>query len=273
MLSIIWDFDPTIFSIGGLEIRYYSVMWILGFVQGMIVLQYILKREGEPEKYNDSLFWYITISTIVGARLGHCLIYEPATYLADPISILNLREGGFASHGGTIGIAIGLYLFCRKYHKGYIWMLDRAALLAPLAACFIRIGNFFNSEIYGIETTSPFGVIFVREGETVAKHPTQLYEAAVYFVLFFVLMYLYRYKDVAKKFPGMLIGIMFTCIFLGRFFIENIKQVQVEFEKNMTYNMGQWLSVPFVIIGILLIIYSLKKKKIVIGNDKPKYKK
>lgn len=258
--TIIWDVDPALLRIGDFEIRYYSLMWALAFIQGMIILAYILKRENEPKKYNDSLFWYITISTIVGARLGHCLFYEPMTYLANPISILNFREGGLASHGATIGIMIGLYLFSRRNHKPYVWTLDRAALLAPIGAFFVRMGNFINSEIYGVETDAPWGVVFVRAGETTAKHPTQLYEGFAYLLLFFVLMYLYLKKDAAKRYPGLLIGVMFTWIFLSRFIIEFIKQNQESFEQGMALNMGQLLSIPFIIGGLGVIAYSLKHK-------------
>lgn len=260
-LSITWDFNPVIFSIGGFDILYYSLMWVLAFGQGMIVLKYILKREGEPEKYNEALFYYITIGTVVGARLGHCLFYDPVYFLSNPLEFFNFRGGGLASHGGTLGIMVGLYLFCRKYNKTYIWMLDRASLLAPIAAFLIRMGNLFNSEIYGFETSKPWGFIFIRKGETVAKHPTQIYEALVYIVTFFVLFYLYSKKDVAKRYPGMLIGIMFVMIFAGRLIIENYKEIQVDFEQGMALNMGQWLSIPFILAGISLIIYSLKNKK------------
>lgn len=260
-LAITWDVDPVIFSIGGFEILYYSLFWALAFIQGMIVLAFILKRENEPKKYNDALFFYIVIGTIVGARLGHCLFYDPIFYLSNPIEILYIRDGGLASHGGTLGIMVGLFMFCHKYKKTYIWMLDRASLLAPIASFFIRIGNLINSEIYGVETTMPWGFIFVRKGETVAKHPTQIYEALLYLAIFFVLMFLYVKKDVAKKYPGMLIGLMFIMIYAGRIVIETLKETQVSFEENMLLNMGQWLSIPFVLLGIYLVVNSLKRNR------------
>lgn len=261
IFAITWDVDPVFFTIGGFEIRYYSLLWALAFIQGMIVLSYMLKREGEPKKYNDALFWYVILGTIIGARLGHCLFYDPAHYLSNPIEILYLRDGGLASHGGTIGIMIGLFLFSRKYKKTYIWILDRGAMLGPLAAAFIRFGNLFNSEIYGVETDKPWGFIFVRNGETIAKHPTQLYEAIAYLMIFFILLFLYKKLDAARKYPGMMIGVMFVWIFTFRFFIETIKNNQEAFEATMTLNMGQWLSIPFVLLGIYLIVNSLKKKR------------
>ena len=260
-MFITWDFDPTIITIFGFDVRYYSLMWALGLYQGLIVLNYIMKREHEPETYADTIFWYMAAATILGARLGHCLFYEPSYYLANPIQILNFRAGGLASHGATIGIMIGLFLFCRKYKKTYLWMLDRAALVVPIGAFLIRMGNLFNSEIYGEETTQPWGFIFVRAGEIVPKHPAQVYEALVYLALFFVLMFLYIKKDAATKYPGMLIGVFFTILFSGRFLIETIKEVQVDFEINMALNMGQWLSIPFILLGIWLIMNSLRINK------------
>ena len=259
-MFITWDFDPTAMTIFGFEFRYYSIMWALALYQGLIVLNYIMKREKEPKDYADTIFWYMALATILGARIGHCLFYEPSYYLANPIQILNFRAGGLASHGATIGIMIGLFLFCRKYKKTYIWMLDRAALTVPIGAFLIRMGNLFNSEIYGVETTMPWGFIFVRTNEVVPKHPAQIYEALLYLSLFFVLMYLYTKKDAAKKYPGMLIGTFFVILFSGRMIIETIKEVQVDFENDMVLNMGQWLSIPFIIFGIWLILNSVKSK-------------
>ncbi len=258
---ITWDFDPTLFSIGGFEIRYYSLMWAFAFIQGMMVINYVVKHEMLPEKYNDAIFWYFAISTILGARIGHCLFYEPDYYLANPLEILNFRQGGLASHGATIGIMIGLYLFCKKYKRTYLWILDRASLMVPIGAFFVRVGNLFNSEIYGVATDKPWGFIFTLRGETLPKHPTQIYEALVYLSLFFVLMYMYKVKNVANKFPGMLIGTFFVILFVGRFVIESIKEVQEAWEADMLLNMGQILSIPFILLGIGLIVYSLKHKQ------------
>ncbi len=261
MLQIVWDVDPTIFKIGSYELRYYSLMFALAFGQGMILLRWMLKREGEPEKYNDSLFWYITLSTIIGARLGHVLFYDPIYYLHNPVEILNFREGGLASHGATIGIMVALYMFCRKNNKPYLWMLDRAALLVPIAAFFVRLGNLFNSEIYGVVTDKPWGFVFVRAGETLPKHPTQLYEALAYLLLFFVMLWFYKCLDAARRWQGMMIGVFFVYLFTARIIIEQIKEIQVAFEQNMTFNMGQLLSVPFILLGIYLILRALRNEK------------
>lgn len=257
-LSIVWDFNPVLFSVGSFEVRYYGLTWALAFGVSMILFINIIKLEGYPEKMFDSIFWYAVLSTIIGARLGHCLFYNFDYYMANPIQILNLRQGGLASHGAAFGLLLGLWLFSRKNKMPYIWSLDRIMVAVAISGAIIRLGNLFNSEIYGVETSLPWGFVFVRAGETVAKHPTQIYEALCYLLLFFLLAWFYYKRDMARKHPGFMFGVGLIGAFLSRFFIEYIKNPQEDFEVNMSLLMGQWLSVPFIILGVVMIVMSLR---------------
>ena len=219
LLSVSWDVNPVMFSIGPLEIRYYGLTWALAIGLGAWFFTKFVKREGLPEKVADSIFWYGTLATIIGARLGHCLFYEPSYYLTHPIEILNLRQGGLASHGAAIGLLIGLWLFSRKNKLPYMWSLDRIMLVVGIGGAFVRIGNLMNSEIYGIETSLPWGFIFLHNGEVVPKHPTQIYEALCYIVTFLIEMWLYYRKDAGRRYPGLMFGVGLIGIFLTRFFI------------------------------------------------------
>ncbi len=262
ILAIKWSVSPEIFSIGPVQIRYYSVLFISGFIIGYQIFTVFFKREKLPVEILDPLLYTLLLSAIIGARLGHTLFYEPEYYLARPIEIFKVWEGGLASHGGAIAIFIGLWLYVKKYGAkykfDYLWILDRIGVPTALAGALIRLGNLFNSEIYGHKTDLPWGFIFVLRGEVIPKHPTQLYEALAYLTLFVVLMILYfRYLDKLKK--GTLFGLFLIGIFGSRFFIEFIKEVQVDFETTMSLNMGQWLSIPFVIAGVCFIIYGVVK--------------
>ncbi|HDP74447.1 MAG TPA: prolipoprotein diacylglyceryl transferase [Bacteroidales bacterium] len=254
--QIIWNIDPEIFSLGALSIRYYGVLWALSFLFGYMIFERIVKKESLPENYLDTLTIYMAIGTIAGARLGHCLFYEPSYYLANPLEILKIWQGGLASHGAAIGIIIALYLFSRRTKQPLIYILDRIVITVALAGVLIRLGNLMNSEIYGIETSLPWGFVFKQDGQTVPKHPTQIYEALLYLVGFIVLVWVYL-KSNAKPKPGLLFGLFLIFIFATRFLIEFIKQPQVGFEANMFLNMGQWLSIPFVIAGLYFIYKSL----------------
>ena len=252
-LTVMWNFDPVFFRIGSVEIRYYGVMWAVAFAISMWLFINFVKREGYPDKVFDSIFWFGTLSTIIGARLGHCLFYETDYYLSNPVQILNIRQGGLASHGAAIGLLVGLWLFSRRNRMPYLWSLDRIMVAVAISGVFVRLGNLFNSEIYGIETASPWGFVFLRAGETVPKHPTQIYEALCYLATFFVLLWLYYGRDLARRRPGFMFGLGVFLIFVSRFFIEYIKNPQEEFELNMSLLMGQWLSIPFILLGIYMI--------------------
>ncbi len=257
--AIVWNVDPEIFSIGPLSIRYYGLLFASGFVFGYIIMNYIFKKEHIPQKLLDTLTTYMVVGTVVGARLGHCLFYDPVYYLSNPIRILKIWEGGLASHGAAIGILIALWLFSRKAKKPYLWILDRIVIVVALAGFFIRTGNLMNSEIYGIQTSLPWGFIFERRGETVPKHPTQIYEGLSYLIIFVILFMIYRKKG-AKLAHGYLFGLFLVVLFSVRFLIEFIKEPQVGFEQNMMLNMGQLLSIPFILIGIYMLYRTRKKQ-------------
>ena len=261
ILTVNWDVDPVLFNIGSFQLRYYGILFIAGFYLGYYMFRNFFRREGKPLELLDSLLWCLFLCTIVGARLGHVLFYQPDYYLANPVEILKVWHGGLASHGGTIAIMIGMWWFVKKYGRkhnfGYIWLLDRLAVATAFAAMFIRLGNLMNSEIYGHETSLPWGFVFLQNGETVAKHPTQLYEALCYFATGVILYAIYKYA-LPKIKEGLLLGIFFIGIFLSRFFIEFVKENQVGFEEGMTLNMGQLLSIPFVLLGVFLIVRSFR---------------
>lgn len=264
-LAVVWDFNPVMFSIGGFEIRYYSLMWAAALLVGAWIFTYFCKREGKPQELADSAFVYIALGTMIGARVGHCLFYEPEYYLLKPWAIITeIRNGGLASHGATIGIILSIWLCSRKNKVSTMWMTDRLGIIAPISGALIRFGNLFNSEIIGNQTTLPWGFKFMRLYRGVpadavpACHPTQLYEALCYILTFLVLWWMYH-KTEAPRRRGMLFGVALIGIFLSRFCIEFVKVNQVAFEQGMTLNMGQWLSIPFILIGIGSVWYSLKR--------------
>ncbi|MDO9679741.1 MAG: prolipoprotein diacylglyceryl transferase [Bacteroidales bacterium] len=262
-MAINWAPSPEIFSIGPIHIRYYSVLFVSGFIIGYYIFVKFFKREGLPIEILDVLLYTLLGSAVIGARLGHCLFYEPEYYLARPLEIFKVWEGGLASHGGAIAILIAIWYYVKKYGRkydfDYMWLLDRIAVATPLAGALIRLGNLMNSEIYGNPTDLPWGFVFLLKGETIAKHPTQLYEALAYLVTFAVLMLLY-FKALPKLKRGTLFGLFFIGIFGARFFIEFVKEPQVAFEQGMTLNMGQWLSIPFVLMGVAIMVWGIYKK-------------
>jgi len=259
LASINWNVDPEIFRIGRFAIRYYGVLWALSFYIGYMIFNRFVKKEGLPEGFLDSLTIYMAFGTILGARFGHCLFYEPAYYLSHPLDILKIWQGGLASHGAAIGIIISLYFFSRSQKVSMLYVLDRIVITVALAGFFIRLGNLMNSEIYGVETSLPWGFIFERNQEIYPKHPTQLYEASIYLLIFFALYSIYHFSK-SKPRKGLLFGIFLTTVFAGRFIIEFVKEPQVDFEKTMSLNMGQLLSVPFVLAGIGFIYYSFMQR-------------
>jgi phosphatidylglycerol:prolipoprotein diacylglycerol transferase len=259
LASITWNIDPEIFRIGKFAIRYYGVLWALSFYLGYLIFDRFVKKEKLPDGFLDSLTIYMAIGTILGARIGHCLFYEPAYYLNHPIDILKIWQGGLASHGAAIGILIALYLFGKKHKVSMVYVLDRIVITVALAGFLIRLGNLMNSEIYGIETSLPWGFIFERNHEIFPKHPTQLYEAFIYLLIFVMLHIIYR-KYNSKPAQGLLFGLFLATVFSARFVIEFVKEPQVDFEKAMSLNMGQLLSIPFVLAGIGFIVYALNQK-------------
>jgi len=267
---ITWDVDPEIFSIGGLSIRWYGLMFAMAFLSGYLVFTRALKIKRLDAEMLDQLLIYVAVGTILGARLGHCLFYEPSYYLSNPVEILKIWEGGLASHGAAIGIVIALWLYIRKHKLSFLWLMDRIVIVVPLGGAFIRTGNLFNSEIYGRATDVPWAFLFVRDVvrdantgaviPNVPSHPTQIYEALSYLFIF-VVLFIYFRRNHDKIRDGLIFGIFLILLFTARFFIEFIKRDQVSFESGMLLNMGQWLSLPFILIGIGLIYYTKKHPK------------
>ena len=261
-LAIHWNIDPAILHIGGFELRWYSLLFVSGFILGWYIMKSFFVREKISTDLLDPMLYMLLICTIVGARLGHCLFYQPDYYLGSWKGFLEIFmpwKGGLASHGGTLALLLGIWWYARKYGPkndfDFVWVLDHLVIPVSFAACFIRLGNLFNSEIYGGPTTLPWGFVFERNGETVPCHPTQLYEAGTYLLLGCVLMWLY-WKKLDKVYRGTFVGIFLTVCFGARFLIEFIKNDQVEFEADMALNMGQLLSIPFVLLGIGFLVYA-----------------
>lgn len=272
-LAVIWDPDIELCRILGLPIRYYSLMWIVGLVAAYFIVKKLYKDRGIKEETYEPLFFYCFLGILIGARLGHCIFYEPEYYLTSgkhfiemllPIRFMPqggiklVGYSGLASHGGTIGIIIAMIMYCRKYKVKILECIDMVCVATPLTAACIRLGNLMNSEIVGKPTGTDWGFIFVQNGEDFARHPAQLYEAIAYLIIFAVIVLIYRkHKD--KIGSGFYFGFCIATIFTFRFFIEFCKEVQVDFEQGMTFDMGQLLSIPFIIAGLWLMLHSRKK--------------
>lgn len=293
LLSIIWDVNPVFFSIGSIQVRWYGVLYALGFFLGITLIGKTFKHDGAPDAWLDKVFIWMVVAVIVGARLGHVFFYDWDYYRENLSEILKIWHGGLASHGGAIAIVLCCYLLSKYLTKQPMWWLgDRLFIGCAPVACMIRLGNLMNSEIYGTPTDMPWGFIFKRgqeqfcgtfdnfeeclapqvccpQSEWLPCHPTQLYEAAAYLIVAVLLIWLYWRKE-GGKYYGLLSGIGFTGVFLARQIIELLKNDQSAFEANMTFNMGQWLSVPFVILGVWLIVRALKrgKQEFVLVDDK-----
>jgi phosphatidylglycerol---prolipoprotein diacylglyceryl transferase len=247
-----WDVDPEIFTIGPFAPRWYGVFFALGFALGYWIMAQIYRNEKRPEENLSSLFLYIFLGALIGARLGHVLFYQPDYYLTRPWEILMIWQGGLASHGGFTGLIIALYLYWRKYRDmSFLELCDRLVIASLPAAGLIRIGNFFNSEIVGTPTNVPWAVIFLRVDD-LPRHPAMLYEAVSY-LLVFVILYIAYWKTEIAKIPGRILGVAFVTAFTARFLIEFVKEEQVAFEQGMLLNLGQLLSVPFIVIGLVLL--------------------
>lgn len=264
MLHIIWNPDKVAFSILGHDVVWYGVMWVIGLALAYVVVLKLYKDQQIADEKFDPLFIYCFCGILLGARLGHCLLYEPGYFLTHPLEMLlpikQMPEGGWrctgyaglASHGGTLGLIIALWLYVRKTGLNWMRVMDNIAVATPITACFIRLGNLMNSEIVGKPTDSPLGFVFVQNGEDFARYPGQLFEAAFYLLLFPIGLWLYRRYKV-KVGTGFFFGWVLTCIFTFRFFIEFLKDVQEPWELDMVsaigLNQGQMLSIPFVLVG------------------------
>ncbi|MCD8288082.1 MAG: prolipoprotein diacylglyceryl transferase [Porphyromonadaceae bacterium] len=267
--AITWTVDPAIFSIGGREVRWYGLFFAIGFLIGYAIEDRIYKHDNAPAGWCDKAFIYTIVATVIGSRLGHCIFYGWAYYSVHPLDIFKIWEGGLASHGGTIGILIAIYIFSRRVtHRSILWAVDRLVIPTALTAVFIRMGNLMNHEIYGHVTSLPWGFRFIENVGlwhmhgvpplfTEPSHPTQIYEALCYLAVFILLMYMYWKRQAGDR-PGLLMGVFFVGVFFSRFLIEFVKNDQEAFEANMVLNMGQLLSIPFVIAGVWLIVRALR---------------
>lgn len=266
---ITWDFDPVLLS-WPLQIRWYGLMFAIGFWLGVIVVGRMYRREGAPERWVSLLLLWVAAGTIVGARLGHVFFYEWDYYSQHPIEILYTWHGGLASHGGAIGVITAV--LCYSYittKRSPLWTFDRLVIAIAMVGGLIRLGNLFNSEIFGHATTLPWGFMFVNSREWHALyegqacHPTQIYEALCYFALFGVMMWMYWKRNLGER-PGLLLGTFFFGTFGTRFLIEFVKNPQVAFEQDMLLNMGQLLSIPFILAGIFFIVRAYMRPRLVI---------
>ncbi|MCB0752266.1 MAG: prolipoprotein diacylglyceryl transferase [Ignavibacteriae bacterium] len=259
---ITWNVSPEIFSIGPISIRWYGLLFAASFLIGFQIMTKIFEKEKKSQDDLNDLLWYMIIGTIVGARLGHCLFYNPEYYLSNPLEILKTWKGGLASHGAAIGIVIAMYLYWkRKVGQSFLWVMDRVVITVALAGFFIRTGNLMNSEIIGKATDVPWSFVFVNAfvpDPMTPRHPAQLYEALSYLTIFVILFSIYQksYKTLKE---GYLLGIFLVLVFVARFIIEFYKENQSSFEQGMTLNMGQLLSIPLILWGFYLLFKSKKE--------------
>ncbi|WP_433779529.1 prolipoprotein diacylglyceryl transferase [Flavobacterium anhuiense] len=270
-----WNVDPVIFWItDSFPLKYYGALFACGLLLGFYIVRNIYKKENLSLDNLDSLLIYVIVGTVLGARLGHCFFYEPDYFLKHPIEILLpiqkikgayqfVGYQGLASHGGSIGVITAMILYCRKYKVQFLGLLDKMAVAVPVTGAFIRMGNFMNSEIYGKPTNGNWGVVFQRD-DLIPRHPTQLYEAFAYILIFVILFYMYKSEKIRNA-QGLIFGTFLTLLFTARFIIEFFKENQEAFENSMLINMGQILSVPFILIGLGLIFW--KTKKVSVDSD------
>lgn len=268
-MSFVWNPNEGL-DLGFFEIKYYSLMFVVAFTLGWFVMKRIFKNEGIPSEKLDKLFIYTVIATLVGARLGHVIFYQTELLWEDPLSvILPIRTvpefeytgfRGLASHGAAIGIILAMYLYSKRVlQKPMLWILDRIVIAVALGGIFVRIGNFINSEIIGKPTNSDFGVIFMKLNEDFARHPAQLYESTGYLIVFIILYYIY-WKTTKRNQLGYIFGLFLALLWSVRFIVEFVKEAQVDERADWLLNTGQWLSIPFILIGIYLMIRSSKKQ-------------
>ena len=271
-LKFLWAPDPVAISLGSFNVYYYSLMFVIAFASGLYLMKFMYKKEGVSLDYLDPLLVYMVAGTLIGARLGEVFFYNwdyfqnnlleiilPVKITEDGWKFVGFR--GLASHGAVIGILSALYLYTKKYkYASMVWLLDRIAITVAFGGVFIRIGNFFNSEIVGKYTGSSFGVVFQNNGETLPRHPVQLYESLGYFIVFIILFLIYKNSRFRNQ-KGFLIGAFFSLLFTVRFFAEFVKESQGGFGEKIGYlSTGQWLSIPLILLGLALIALSYRNK-------------
>jgi prolipoprotein diacylglyceryl transferase len=257
MNYFVWNADPILLSFGSLQVHWYGLLFAAAILSGLEFMKWVFRLENKDESVIEPLFLYTVVGIVVGARLGHCLFYDPDYYLANPMKIFAVWEGGLASHGGGLGVLIALYLGCKKYKVDFMWLIDRLVIPTALFGFFVRMGNFMNSEILGKPTDVPWAVVFERV-DTLPRHPAQLYESFSYLVIFFILAYFYKknYKTLKK---GFLFGLFLVLTFTVRFLVEYVKVRQADYSLDIGLTTGQLLSIPFLIVGFVFIFWSAKK--------------
>ena len=258
MEHFVWNIDPTLLHLGPLQLRWYGLLFVGSFFLGAMILNWIYKRENKDPQVVETLLIYLMVGAVIGSRLVHCLLYEPDFYLSNPLEILYVWKGGLASHGGLLGVFISMYIFARVHKESYMWIVSRVAIPGALTAAFVRFGNFFNSEILGLPSDAPWAIIFERI-DLVPRHPVQLYEAFSYLTILLILVMLYRKVTPAfatKILPGVFLVLLFT----ARFLLEYTKTRQAAYSTELPFSTGQMLSVPYIIIGILWIIWAISSK-------------
>ena len=281
--AIVWDVDPILihWGING-GIRWYGLLWALGIYLNYLIQVKLYKNEHCPDDWTDKLFIWMTLGVIIGARVGHCWFYEwhltdnpiqlfawtinyRNPYIENPFLLLKVWEGGLSSHGGGFGLIIAAWGLNKlhfskrpEYHTSLVWIFDRLVIGVCITATLIRLGNLMNSEIYGEPTDLPWGFIFIRDSQTVPCHPTQIYEM-LYCIVAFIVTWIMYWKGKCYRREGLIFGVFLEIIFVTRVLLEFIKNDQEAFEAGMTFNMGQWLSVPFIIWGIWLIIRAYRR--------------
>lgn len=253
-----WNVRPELVRFGPLALRWYGLLFAVLFAVGFLMVRWQFRVEQKDETVLDSLLLYIVVGTIVGARLGHCLLYEPVYFLRHPWEIPAVWQGGLASHGGAAGVLLALYLFTRRHPElAYLWLLDRIVVPTALAGALIRLGNLFNSEILGTPTRVPWAFVFERI-DSVPRHPVQLYESLVYAGIFLALWRLYSRRR-AQTPPGRLLGLFLISVFTARFFLEFLKEHQAAYGHQFPLKVGQWLSLPFILAGAVLLQRSARR--------------
>jgi phosphatidylglycerol---prolipoprotein diacylglyceryl transferase len=262
-----WTANPVAFYISERGIRWYGILLASGFLLAYLIFCKIAKREGLKQDIVDKFAIYVVLGVVIGLRLGHCFFYNPIHYINNPLEILKVWEGGLASHGGAVGIFVAVWLFLRNYKQlSFLYLVDRLSIIVALAGSFVRVGNLMNHEIVGIPTRVSWAFVFHRV-DMLPRHPTQLYEAIFYFLFFIIMYWLYMKKDWGRK-QGLMTGFFFVIVFTFRFLIEFTKTVQMETESwDFPLLMGQLLSVPFVIIGIVIMLKANKKPKMKYFNE------
>ncbi|MCG6969229.1 MAG: prolipoprotein diacylglyceryl transferase [Gammaproteobacteria bacterium] len=255
----VWNVSPEIVSIGPLTVRWYGALFATGFICGYYFMRWLYRRENKNVDELENLLLYIAAGTIIGARLGHCLFYDPGFYLSHPLKILAIWEGGLASHGGALGVLIAVYLYCRKYAVSFLWLMDRLAIPFALTAAFIRLGNVFNSEILGKATDVPWAIIFQRV-DSVPRHPVQLYESLSYVLIFIITFFIYKHYGNKLK-NGFLLGLTMVLLIIARFVLEFFKMPQAHYSTGLDMSVGQLLSIPYLIAGLAFIYFALRKDK------------